>query len=197
MASAHSQTGIRSFGDPSATAATSAMDTTGIHQIAGAVLGREHEERAKDQRHSDAEADLELGFGGGKGGEGKEDREGQVDRARLGIVEDAQADDERDRRGEPELKQRPAKRDQHDEHADRPGGGAPAGVRGGDEFVELGLAKATAARGFGFDGCGLLLVFVHHFMSPCAHSLRASLFVTVSSLWGRGASVRPHGSCKR
>ena len=47
---------------------------------------------------------------GGIGEEREKDREGQMDRARLGVVENPEPDHERDRRGDPDLEQRPEQR---------------------------------------------------------------------------------------
>ena len=127
-----------------------------------AFLGRDEEQDAKDHRHPDAKRKLHLGARGREGGEGQEDREGEVDGARLGIVEDAEAEHEGDRRGNPDLEQRPRQCDDRDEGADRPLLTARAGVRRCDEFVKLRLAEATMSGGFIFDHGGLLLVLSCH-----------------------------------
>jgi hypothetical protein len=60
-----------------------------------------------------------------------------VQRARLGIVEDAPAQLERQRRGVPELEQRPADRDREDQLAGRAARRAAADLGVGDTLGEL------------------------------------------------------------
>ena len=89
--------------------------------------------------------------------EPEEERERQVQRARLGVVQDPEAERERQRRGVPELEQRPGDRDAEDELAGETGQLAAAGVGFGDELLEIGaprlrgwrhrlLLRATAAQ---------------------------------------------------
>ena len=67
--------------------------------------------------------------------------------ARLGVVEDAEAERERQRRGVPELEQRPARaRPQKISCAVEPAGLAPAGVGLGDESAAAPRAAFSMSR---------------------------------------------------
>ena len=73
------------------------------------------------------------------GDEAQEDREGEVDRARLSVVEDEDAEGERQGRGVPELEERPRERDAHQGLGDGAGRRAASHVGLGHQFLELGL----------------------------------------------------------
>ncbi len=81
-----------------------------------------------------------LGAAGLKVEEGEEEQaEGEVDRARTGVVDHAEAERERQRRRVPELEQAPREPDQKHERGDGADGLAPAGVGVGHELLEPGL----------------------------------------------------------
>jgi hypothetical protein len=60
-----------------------------------------------------------------------------MERARLGIAEHTEAEHEGERRGVPQLEQRPRQRDAEDDPAGEAFGLAPAGVGFGDELFEI------------------------------------------------------------
>ena len=84
-------------------------------------------------------------------GKGEEDGEGEVDGARFGVVEHEHAQRERQRRGDPELEQRPRQRHHQQQLGGETGGLASAGVGLGDDLLELFVGQLEA---------GLVLVFV-------------------------------------
>ncbi len=94
--------------------------------------------------------------------EAQEERDAQVQRARLGVVEDAPAQHEGQGGGVPELEQRPADRHEQDELAHRAADFAAAGVGIGDQLLEID------AR---FDG---FLVFFHGVLPLQAKTGRAN-----------------------
>ena len=124
-------------------------------------LGADHEERGQQRRHNDREAKLNRRARGGIGREGEEQSESEVERPRLGVVEDAEADHEGDRRGDPELEQRPCESDDQDQFACKARRRSPACVGGGDEFIQLRLAEAAFARSGVFNASGLSLIRAH------------------------------------
>jgi len=77
----------------------------------------EHERQ--DNGHAHRQPGLEHPARRRIGGEGQKHGKGQMERARLGVVEDADSQHEGQWRGDPELEQGPCQRDQHDEHRDR------------------------------------------------------------------------------
>ena len=60
-----------------------------------------------------------------------------MQRARLGVVEDRPAELERQRRGVPELEQRPGDRDPEQDASREAGGLASAGIGFGDKLLEI------------------------------------------------------------
>ena len=91
-----------------------------------------------DERHVVARRGLE----GRVAGEGQEQREAQMKAARLGVAEHAEAEHEGQRRGIPELEQRPRHGHRHDGLGGKPGRLAPADVGLGHQLLEVGLAGA-------------------------------------------------------
>jgi hypothetical protein len=73
----------------------------------------------------------------GKAEKGEEQADAEVQRARLGVVEDPPADLEGQRRGVPELPQRPGDRDGEDQLAGDAAGRPPPGIGVGDELLQL------------------------------------------------------------
>jgi hypothetical protein len=72
----------------------------------------------------------------GKAEEGEQQRHAEVQRARLGVVQDRPAEFERQRRGVPELEQRPGDRDREDQLAGEAARVAAAGVGVRDDLLQ-------------------------------------------------------------
>ena len=89
------------------------------------------------------------------GEKGEKHGQCEVDRARLGVVEDEHAERERQRRGDPELHQGPCQRDQHDEPRRPSGRLAPTRVGLGDDLAELFVGELETVFLFFRAGHGL------------------------------------------
>ncbi|MNY10884.1 hypothetical protein D3C86_1438840 [compost metagenome] len=101
----------------------------GDEQVGGAGAG-DQAEGDVGERHAVARRALERRIGE----EGQQQGEGQVDRAGLGVVEHAEAEHERQRRGDPQLEQRPGQGQAGDHRGHRAHGQAAAHVLG-DQFL--------------------------------------------------------------
>ena len=101
------------------------------HQV-GAGKGPGDGQHPVEQRHVAARRTAE----GRPGQKGQRQRERQVDGARLGVVEDAEAQHEGQRRRIPELEQRPGQRQAKDQPRREAAGLAPAGVGFGDQLLQ-------------------------------------------------------------
>ena len=73
--------------------------------------------------------------------ERQEQREAQVKRARLGVAEDAEAQDVGQRRGVPELEQRPGDGDRIDQPSGTAARLAPAGIGFGDKLLQVDIRR--------------------------------------------------------
>ena len=118
-------------------------------------------ERADQREHpiGDWDHGARRALEGGERDKGQEDREHQVDRARLGVVEDSDAEDERQRRRVPDLEQRPRRGDEREQRTDVARGLTCAEVgfldafgcldRSSDEFGLCGHAVSSRKKGRG------------------------------------------------
>src|SRR6266403_502903 len=73
--------------------------------------------------------------------EAEQQRERKMDDAGLSVVEDTDTDHVGDRRGIPELEQRPCDGNHAERHADRAGRAAPAKIGLRDQFFEIDVAR--------------------------------------------------------
>jgi hypothetical protein len=80
--------------------------------------------------------------------EGEEQPDGEVQRPRLGVVQDPPAQLEGQRRGVPELPQRPGDRDGEDDLAADAAGRPPPGIGVGDELLELVVGRFYFSQPF-------------------------------------------------
>jgi hypothetical protein len=79
---------------------------------------------------------------------GEQQTEAEVQRPRLGVVQDSPADLEGQRRGVPQLPQRPGDRDGEDDLAADAAGRAPPGIGVGDELLELVVGRFYFSQPF-------------------------------------------------
>ncbi len=101
----------------------------GEKQIGGAGGGHQPEGDVHE-RHAVTWRALE----GRVGEKSQQQGEGQVNRAGFGVVQHAEAEDERQRRGDPQLEQRPEQCEPGDDRGHRPGGRTCTDVLG-DQFL--------------------------------------------------------------
>ena len=110
------------------------------------VACRDRQETADQKRRHDAQHALEGRILRREGQIGQHHGEGEVDRARFGVVEHAEAEGERQRRGEPELEQRPDERDAGDQLGENRACLPAARIGRSDHLIDFGLAEAALGR---------------------------------------------------
>ena len=113
----------------------------------GACKGAGDRQHPVEQRHAIAG----RGFQRRIGEEGQEQREAEMDCARFGVVEDAEAEHERQRRSVPELEKRPGDRNPEQDSTDCPARMPAARIGLRDQLFE----------NFEIDASRLLLRFAH------------------------------------
>ena len=115
-------------------------------------------------------------FERGVGHKAEKHRKSQVYRARLGTVEYTKADQKRQRRGDPQLKQRPYRCNAHQQIFGQAGGLAGTGITGGDQIFQFSVEVGGVA--WLAHGCALLLcilIMVRQLSCRCSMPVGAAI----------------------